>query len=75
MKEWAAPDVAAAARALREIFENRELAAKKARLAREQLVERYSLANFKRDMLNLQAHSACSSTTPQEHCSCGSTKN
>ena len=50
MKEWAAPDVAAAARALREIFENRELAAKKARLAREQLIERYSIVNFKRDI-------------------------
>ena len=50
MKEWSAPDVEAAAKALREIFENRELAAKKALLAREQLVERYSLANFKRDM-------------------------
>ena len=47
MKEWAAPDVQSAARALREIYDNPQTAARKAELAQAQLRERYSLANFK----------------------------
>lgn len=50
MKEWAAPSIDAAAKALKEIFNSPQMAAERAMRGQKFIEEHFSIANFRRDV-------------------------